>query len=206
LEESAPDAPEQARRFVRRIREASARIERLLGELLSLATIESRGPQSFHPLDLAKLARSAVESSGRADDVEFSHEGDTRVRGDESWLARAIGNLIANALAHGASGGRIGVSLRGGSQQVEVRVENEGEVSAHVRGQLFHRFVSTRIDKGGTGLGLAIVRAVAEAHGGSVELAAPGPPKVVFAMILPAARSRTGVLLGPELEEDASVA
>lgn len=201
LEESALEEPEQARRFVRRIRQATARIERLLEELLGLARIESRGPQSFHPLDLADLARRAIEASGRAEKIEFTHEGDTRVRGDETWLSRAISNLVANALVHGTSDGRVVVSLHGDSQGVSVRVENDGEVSTHVRDQLFRRFVSTRIDKGGTGLGLAIVRAVVEAHGGRVALEEAGPPRVVFSATLPPARSRTGQLLGREAEQ-----
>ena len=57
LEEGALDEPEEARRFVARIREATERIERLLGELLSLARIEARGAESFEPVDLAARRR-----------------------------------------------------------------------------------------------------------------------------------------------------
>jgi signal transduction histidine kinase len=99
-------------------------------------------------------------------------------------LGRAIANLIDNALVHSASGPvRLDVEQRGA--EVEIRVENEGQVGAHVRTRLFRRFVTTRPDRGGTGLGLAIIRAVAEAHGGRAELVEPGPPTVAFRVVLP---------------------
>jgi signal transduction histidine kinase len=61
-----------------------------------------------------------------------------------------------------------------------VVVSNVGKgIAPEVRGRLFERFVTTRRDTGGSGLGLAIVAAVAEQHGGQVEVLdpAPGPPE-----------------------------
>lgn len=186
LEESALDEPEEARRFVGRIREAAERIERLLGELLSLAQIEARGAESFEPVDLRKLAQRSLTAFGEAGArVEIGGARDVSARGDENWLGRAISNLIDNALVHSGSGPvRLDIEQRGGD--VEIRVENDGQVGAHVRQRLFRRFVTTRADRGGTGLGLAIIRAVAEAHGGRAELVSPGPPRVVFRLVLPA--------------------
>ena len=91
---------------------------------------------------------------------------------------------------------KVSVTRQGG--EVQLVVNNEGEVPRHVRKRLFRRFVTTRADKGGSGLGLAIVRAVAEAHGGRADLLDPGPPEVRFRLTLPAARQRlTEELLGP---------
>ncbi len=191
LEESALEEPEEARRFVGRIREAAGRIERLLRELLSLARIEARGFSSFRAVAIADLARRSVESLGKGELVELSISGDTRVRGDASWIGRAITNLVDNALVHGDGSGAVRVRVLGDSTRVRVVVENAGHVVKHVQGQLFRRFVSTRIDKGGSGLGLAIVRAVAEAHGGRVALEDAGPPTVAFVFELPAARHPT---------------
>jgi signal transduction histidine kinase len=64
---------------------------------------------------------------------------------------------------------------------------SRGAIGKHVAGRLFRRFVTTRADRGGTGLGLAIVRAVAEAHSGSAECKAVGPPEVEFRVTLPGA-------------------
>lgn len=189
LEESALEEPLEARRFVARIREATARIERLLSELLSLARIEARGVESFAPVDLTELTRRTIDflavPEGR---VVLHASGDTRVRGDELWLARAIVNLIQNGLTHGAPAATLSLELSRSEEWVTLRVVSQGSISGHVRERLFRRFVTTRPDKGGTGLGLAIVRAVTEAHGGQVELANPGPPQVVFQVGLPPAR------------------
>lgn len=190
LEEGAIDEPEQARRFVKRIREATERIERLLTELLSLARIEARGTEDFEPVDLGEVARAQLEALGEgAQRVELRISGDTRVRGDAVWLGRAISNLLENALIHSTPETRVELSLLYDTDRVEVCVENQGAVHPHVQRTLFRRFVSTRADKGGSGLGLSIVRAVAEAHGGIAELVEPGPPMTRFRLDLPAARS-----------------
>jgi len=102
---------------------------------------------------------------------------------------RALANLIANALVHGEAGTPVNVALSRDDDWVSLSVTSVSQVSPHVRERLFRRFVTTRADKGGTGLGLAIVRAVAEAHGGHVELVHAGPPRVVFRISLPAARA-----------------
>jgi len=188
LEDSALEEPEQARRFVARIREATERIERLLSELLSLARIEARGAEAFERVDLGQLATRTVASVGdSAARIALKVEGDTRVRGDAGWLLRALENLIDNALAHSLPDARVQLSVRRQEAEVVLLVSNAGEIPRYVRERLFRRFVTTRGDKGGTGLSLAIVRAVAEEHGGQVELGDPGPPQVSFRLTLPAA-------------------
>jgi signal transduction histidine kinase len=190
LEEGAIDEPEQARLFVKRIREATQRIERLLTELLSLARIEARGAEGFAPVELGEVARVQLEALGEgAERVELRLIGDTRVRGEAVWLGRAISNLVENALIHSTPHTPVELRIAHAAGRVEVCVENRGAVHPHVQRTLFRRFVSTRADKGGSGLGLAIVRAVAEAHGGMAELVAPGPPATRFRLDLPAARA-----------------
>jgi two-component system sensor histidine kinase CreC len=188
LEESALDEPAEARRFVQRIREATARIERLLGELLSLARIEARGAETFEPVDIAKLAERAIEAldDGRSR-VALDAGSGALVRGDENWLGRAIANLLDNALVFSEPGTKIDVQVRRDEGIVRVSVTSAGSVPVAVRPRLFRRFVTARPERGGTGLGLAIVRAVTEAHGGRAELAEPGPPRVEFRLLLPVA-------------------
>ena len=188
LEEGALAEPEEARRFVGRIREATARIETLLGEILSLARIEARGLEESAEVDVGALARAASEAArDRGATVEISIDAGTIVRGQSNWLARAIDNLIDNAIVHGDPKGSSRIVVHREGEKVAVLVVNQGTVPKHVRNSLFRRFVTTRATGGGTGLGLAIVRAVAEAHGGKAELLRPGPPEVEFRLTLPAA-------------------
>ncbi|HMJ51776.1 MAG TPA: histidine kinase dimerization/phospho-acceptor domain-containing protein [Polyangiaceae bacterium] len=187
LEEGALAEPEEARRFVARIREATARIETLLGEILSLARIEARGLEESDEVDVGALARAASEAAkDRGAAVELSIETNAIVRGQSNWLARAIDNLIDNAIVHGDPEGPSRIVVRREGERIAVLVVNQGTVPKHVRTNLFRRFVTTRAAGGGTGLGLAIVRAVAEAHGGKAELLRPGPPQVEFRLTFPA--------------------
>jgi signal transduction histidine kinase len=187
LDEGALAEPEEARKFVARIREATARIETLLGEILSLARIEARGVDSSSEVDLGALVRAAGEAArDRGATIELSVDDGAIVRGQQNWLARAIDNLVDNAIVHGQPNGASQIIVRREGGRVAVLVVSRGAVAKHVQTKLFRRFVTTRAAGGGTGLGLAIVRAVAEAHGGRAELARPGPPEVEFRFTLPA--------------------
>ncbi len=184
LDDSALEEPEQARLFVRRIRESTDRIERLLGDLLSLARIEARGVEEFEAIELSSVLRTTVQALDTTR-IRLGRIDKLRVRGEPNWLARAITNLLDNALLHAE--GDAFVSLTQEGREAVLRVKNAGAINKHAQDRIFKRFVTTRADKGGSGLGLAIVRAVAEAHRGRVQLAESGPPEVVFRLALPLA-------------------
>jgi signal transduction histidine kinase len=93
---------------------------------------------------------------------------------DGAWLARALGNLLDNALRHARSQVLVRLSpLPDG--QVELSVEDDGpglpEAEWLAALEPFHRpDLSRSRDTGGAGLGLAIVRAIAKGHGGEAIL------------------------------------
>ncbi len=190
LEEGALDEPEDAQRFVRRIREATGRIERLLGDLLSLARIEARGVNDSQPVDMKATIRTTLEGLERRDRIAVAVSGDVRVKGDEAWLARAIVNLLENALVHSPADSVVDVSVGRRDSDVLIDVSNAGAIPKPNQRRIFRRFVTTRADRGGSGLGLSIISAVAEAHGGTVELVSGGPDRVAFRLALPAAFKR----------------
>lgn len=188
LEDGALEEPEQARRFVQRIREAAERIEKLLAELLDLAAVETHSLEGKARFDMNLLVREALEGLGDpAQRIAFEPKEAAHVRGDAAWLGRAIQNLLQNGLLHSPEGSTVRVQVESNTERVLLRVENAGEVQPHVRRDLFRRFITTRRDRGGTGLGLSIVRAVAEAHGGQIDVASVGPPFVVFEFSIPRA-------------------
>jgi two-component system sensor histidine kinase CreC len=187
LADGALEEPEEAARFVARIQESTKRIETLLGELLGLARMEARGVEEAATVDLLDLAKDVARESkdrGAIVTVDGVH---IDVRGDRTWLARLIGNLVENARTHGEEGGAIAVEIGRREGQATLVVRNKGSVAKHVQKRIFRRFVTTRADGGGTGLGLAIVRAIAEAHDGVVECTSFGPPDVTFRVKLPLA-------------------
>jgi two-component system OmpR family sensor kinase len=108
-------------------------------------------------------------SQGRAIELDAPRSLEAEV--DPLRLRQAIGNLVDNALRHGA--GPVELSARSHDGAVEIDVSDEGAgFPDELAAQAFERF--TRGDsvrtRGGTGLGLAIVSAIAGAHGGSAEI------------------------------------
>jgi two-component system osmolarity sensor histidine kinase EnvZ len=83
-----------------------------------------------------------------------------------------VGNLVDNALRHGAPPVDIEARSADGSIAIEVADRGPGIPAAEVERlkQPFTRLEVARSDKGGAGLGLAIVERVARAHGGSLDL------------------------------------
>jgi two-component system OmpR family sensor kinase len=156
---------------------SSRRMRRLVADLLLLARADAGREAPRGPVDLAAVAREAAAEAGAlSDDHSLSLD-----LGEPVWmegvaddLHRLAGNLIENALLHTAAGTPVTVSARRDGDWAVLEVADRGPgVPAALRGRIFERFSrggGDRAPSGGSGLGLAIVKAVADAHGGRVEL------------------------------------
>jgi signal transduction histidine kinase len=149
-----------------------ARLNGLLDDLLALAREDAAAPARGEPVDLVEVAREAA-SSDSAGATVVAAPRDARavlVAGERPALARAVGNLVANARRHGPPEGRITITVTANHERASVTVADEGpgldgDEAAHA----FERFWRGPSAGGeGSGLGLAIVRAIAERHGGGV--------------------------------------
>jgi signal transduction histidine kinase len=171
----------ELREMAEAVHEAMDRTERLVQALLTLARSEGAIDRR-DPLDLAAAARLALEHTAReAQAAELSVTADLHsapVRGDRRLLERLVANLVENAVRHNHAGGSVSVTTGTRDGHSFVDVVNDGDVlDTATLPRLLEPF--QRIDRGargdGAGLGLSIVRSVAQAHGGSVSLAAcPG--------------------------------
>jgi two-component system OmpR family sensor kinase len=151
------------------IEDDAARLARLLDELLALAREDAAGPTRAEPVRLDQLALDRV--GGR---VTVDALAPVTVRGDRDALARALGNLVENALLHGPEGGDVSIAVRQEGGRALVTVSDEGAgLTGEDAEHAFERFWrASRSDRpAGAGLGLAIVRATAERHGGSASVA-----------------------------------
>jgi hypothetical protein len=176
---SDPSAtPEELRAMGRVVLETTDRMEALLEALLVLAR-SSRGGLREEPVDVGALAGRVVagaEQRAAAAGIRLGVEaGPAVMRGEEVLLERMLGNLVDNALRHNVAGGFAEVSVAQAGERIVVEVANGGatippEALARLT-QPFQR-LDRCSDRVGSGLGLSIVRAVAEAHGGSLELRA----------------------------------
>ena len=160
--------------------EETDRLARLSEDLLVLARTEKgRIPVRREDQDLSQLLQDTIMSfAGRAEArgvaLEASFMNGLTANVDHVRIRQAAGNLIDNALRHTPSGGRVTVDLTRGEGMVRIGVADTGDGFApRFLERAFEPF--SRSDRararadGGAGLGLAIVKAVAEAHGGSVE-------------------------------------
>jgi signal transduction histidine kinase len=164
---------------------SSHRMRRLVADLLLLARADA---QRQAPRQVIDLGAVVVDAAGEVGALSAEHElsvdvSSVRVEGVRDDLHRMALNLMENALRHTPPGTRVHVRLAPKGDDAVLIVEDDGPgVSEAMRARVFDRFVRGAGDHAGSfGLGLSIVRAVAEQHGGSVELedARPGARFVV---------------------------
>ena len=111
------------------------------------------------------------------------------IEADAQRLTQAVTNLASNAVNHTRPGEPIwiGSSLGGAEARLWVRDEGPG-IPAEEQRLIFERFARSQSvrGRGGAGLGLAIVKAIAEAHGGRVELDSTLGSGAEFTIVIPA--------------------
>lgn len=176
MTELLPDAtPEERARALPVMEREVERMSRLVDDLLTLSRAEGERPEPRREiLDLGEVVRETVEAARlreRDRDLACAVSGPGPVRGDAEALARAIRNVLDNALQYSPPGTPVEVRAepREGGVEVSVRDRGPGIPEADLP-RVFERFY--RADRsrarrtGGSGLGLAIVRAIAEEHGG----------------------------------------
>jgi signal transduction histidine kinase len=196
---SDPDATEaELREMGRVVIETTDRTEALLDGLLVLA-MSTRGSRRHEPVDLVALGRR-VAATAEPEALDAAIElrvglAPATVRGDEPLLERLVANLVENAIRHNSPGGFADLSIRTRAGRAVVRVENGGPTippeSLERLAEPFER-LDRSLRRPGAGLGLSIVRAVAEAHGGTLHLAARDGGGLCAEVALPAASAAAG--------------
>jgi PAS domain S-box-containing protein len=186
---------DQKRVMLETVNADADRVTRLITELLDVSRIES-GRLEVHRqvVDVAERARKVIEgrvAAGESQD-KFSlqvHEPIPEMWLDPDKIDQILGNLIENAVRHGAGTVTIvvqrapGIGPAGGAA-VFVRDQGEG-VAPELAPRVFRQFWRAK-RRGGTGLGLYIVKGLVEAHGGTISVhSAPGGG-AEFRFILPA--------------------
>ncbi|WP_053207388.1 ATP-binding cassette domain-containing protein [Jiangella muralis] len=179
--------PESIERFLAAITTESARMERLVGDLLDSSAIESGllrlRPDWTDVRLVLEAARSCVPHPGR---VKIGvAAGLPPIWADHDRLEQVFVNLLENAVRHGGPDGavRVVAAAVDDGASVEVLVSDDGPgIAPDVAERIFEPRVRGE-GSTGAGLGLAIVRGIAEAHGGRVELATG--PESGFRVTLP---------------------
>jgi signal transduction histidine kinase len=184
----------QVTRYGAMIAKEAKRLSETVAQVLDYAGLQSRSAIGREPVDVAWMVGEAIaqcrwiaEEHGVTVEERLPRELPA-VEGDPLALIRAVQNLVANAIRHGASGKWVGVSAAYERERVVIRIEDRGPgIGARDVRRLFEPFYrgrhSSRVR--GSGLGLSIVRKIAVAHGGNVTVERSGPG-ALFALSLPA--------------------
>jgi sigma-B regulation protein RsbU (phosphoserine phosphatase) len=184
--------PEQHAAVVARVDRAVSRVQHLIGDLLDFTQARVGGGLSLRkaPADLHQgIAEAVAELAAAfpAARIEHVRDGDGTCVADVDRITQAIGNLVANAVSHGAADRAVTVTSETAAPGFRITVHNHGRaIPADVLPRLFEpmvRGVDTRTQ--GVGLGLYIVREIVRGHGGEVRVASSAEAGTSFVILLP---------------------
>ena len=182
LQDGAVTRPDQATRFLEKIRVRADQMAALISDLLELSHAESRArPLAWQPVSVDKLvdealATLAAQAAQKRLTMNVAERATVTVVTDPEYLRRMVENILDNAVKYTPPEGTVEVSVSagpGGACTVEVRDTGPGIGPEHLP-RIFERFY--RVDQarsremGGTGLGLAIVKHLADRLGVKVEV------------------------------------
>ncbi len=200
---------ERRKEFYRTMRQDLDRLNGTINNVLDAALYTDHPVQDPRPLDLARVARRAIDLTLTRfqlpqEAIRYEGPASLRLAGDVQALETAVLNLLDNAVKYSR-----------GAVKIEVEVWADGDGQAHVlvrdhgmgipRTQLpfiftrFYRIGSeVRRSRTGTGLGLFIVRSVVKGHRGAITADSPGPDRgATFTITLPGLIEAEG---GPAVE------
>jgi PAS domain S-box-containing protein len=190
---------DQKRVMLETVNADADRVTRLITELLDVSRIES-GRMEIHRqlVDLPDRARKIIAGRVAAGDAEDRFRLEVHSGLPETWLDadkidQILGNLVENAVRHGAGivtivvePARMDDEAAGAPDAAAVSVRDQGEgISPEVAPRVFRRFWRGK-RRGGTGLGLYIVKGLVEAHGGTIGVRCAPGGGAEFRFIVPA--------------------
>jgi signal transduction histidine kinase len=172
-----------------RIQSACARMSRLIEDVIDFARVRLAAGIPVDPQlhDMGEICRAAVDEVTTAHPrraIGIAIRGDLRGAFDRDRILQALGNLLTNAIEHGAGALELRACESGDRQWVLVEVSSSGPaIAADVLRVIFDPFATTA-PRRGLGLGLYIVQQIARAHGGLCE-ATSDDNATVFRMRFP---------------------
>ena len=184
------------------VRQDVVRLDRLINDVSEAARTDAELARArFEPVDLGPLIEGVVSSWEQRREtgsvrIAFARprRESTLVMGEPGRLARALDNIIDNAISFSPPGGLVEIAAIHVGDDILIRIDDEGPgVPAELREAIFNRFHSVRpkTENFGrhSGLGLAIARAIVEGHDGEIDVADrdDAPSGARFTITLPAA-------------------
>jgi heavy metal sensor kinase len=173
-------------------------MSRIVEDLLILSRADiGETPMEMEPVELAPvitevydMGTTLAEVRGQTIELNVEELNGIKIMGNELRLRQLFLNLIDNGVKYTKDGGQIRIDASIRSDNVEVRVSDNGVgIATEDQAKIFDRFF--RVDKnrsrkeGGTGLGLAICRFITEAHHGTIAVSSTPGMGSTFTVVLP---------------------
>ena len=180
-----------------RIASTGERMQQLVADLLDFtqARLGGRMPIERRDADLARVVRAVADefaSSHPDRPIRLDVTGDVNGCWDAKRVSQAVGNLLGNALHHGAAASPIDVSARADEVEATIVVHNEGPaIPADKQSHLFEPISPAKPNTNDTrhakhlGLGLYITKAIVTGHGGRIDVDSSPMRGTTFTVHLP---------------------
>jgi len=185
--------------YYRIIRKESERLSALINNILDFSRIEAgRKEYEFRETDIAELIHNTLDSYRyQIEQQGFAFEesidpGLPKVYVDREAIARALVNLVNNALKYSADEKFLGVKLYGANGSLKLEVADHGiGITRREQSKIFEKFYRTGDplvhNTKGSGLGLSLVRHITQAHGGEIVVESTPGKGSKFTLSLPLA-------------------
>jgi two-component system OmpR family sensor kinase len=169
----------------------SARMTRLLDELLSLARLEG-AVREFQPLEVCTMLQEGAARARKLGNrvISVGCPSGLWVNGDPDLLDQALVNVLKNAVAHTSDGGHITLACSATPTHAIMSVTDDGPgIPQSDLDRIFDRFYRAQgprsADSGGAGLGLAIAKRLVDLHSGTMSATNAEPTGARFTITLP---------------------
>jgi signal transduction histidine kinase len=196
--------PKQVR-YVDNLRQASARMNQMINDILIVSKLEAGEFQLqlhlavVHDLLAERVHEFTVQATTECKELVLTCPPDLLVTMDSALIGRVVENLVSNAMKYTESNGHIHVEARLEGEQIVVAVCDTGVgVPDDYKEQIFGKYLQVpasekRPPRIGTGLGLAFCRLAVEAHGGRIWVEDGAGGGSVFKFWLPGALTAQAV-------------
>jgi signal transduction histidine kinase len=194
--------PEKKQEYYRIVRKESERLTALINNILDFSRIEAGHKEyEFRETDIADLVRNTLDSYRYQIEQQgftFEEEIDAtlpKVYVDREAIARALVNLVNNALKYSSDEKFLGVKLYRANGTLKLEVADRGiGITRREQSKIFEKFYRTGDplvhNTKGSGLGLSLVRHITEAHGGDIAVESTPGKGSKFILSLPLAPNR----------------
>jgi two-component system phosphate regulon sensor histidine kinase PhoR len=195
----AKDDANAREQFLEIMAAETARMRRLINDLLSLTRIEMNEhvkPEGRIDLEsVVRQAAAALKPLAAQDGITVTVQAESdlpQVLGDQDELVQLFQNLIHNAIKYGRENGLVDVAIGQSGGQIFAAVRDDGEgIAQNAIPRLTERFYRVDVkrsrERGGTGLGLAIVKHIISRHQGRLNIESKLGEGSIFTVFLPAA-------------------